>query len=184
MHIWLHKIEVFIDRLLAPLLAAFLVVVIGELFFTHQFEFYKHYADWFDMFVVTILAIDLWFKYARVRKLPTFVKKYWLQIIATIPFFIAFRILEAFGVIAALQRGEVIAQEAFNANRIEKEASILVREVANKEVTRTAHMINTLRVVSRFPRLLKVLPFFEKPTGKHHWHEKKRGRRQHFYQHL
>ncbi len=182
MRIWLHKIEVFIDRLLAPLMAAFLVVIVGELFFTHQFEFYKHYADWFDGFVVLILAVDLWFKYTRVRKLPTFVKKYWLQIIATIPFFVAFRILEALRVIEVLQKGEAFAEEAFASSKIEREAAILIKEVTNQEVTRTAHMINTFRALSRFPRLFKVIPFFEKPTGKHHWHEKKRTRqsKQHF----
>lgn len=174
MHTWLHKIEVFIDRILAPVMAAFLIVVVGELFFTHQFEFYKHYADWFDGFVVLILGTDLWFKYSRVRKLPTFLKKYWLQVIATIPLFVVFRLMEMLRVIEVLQKGEALAHEAFPASQIEKEASVIAHEVANRDVSRTARMINTFRALSRFPHLLNAAPFFEKPTGKHHWHEKKR----------
>ena len=176
MHILMHKIEVLIDRLLAPLLAAFLIVVVGELFFTHQFAFYKHYADWFDLLVVTILAVDLWFKYQRIRKLPDFVRKYWLQIIATIPFFVVFRVMEALRVVEVLQKGEAIAENAFASSKIEKEAALIVKEVTNREVTRTAHMINTFRALSRFPRLLKAAPFFEKPSGRHHVHEKRRRR--------
>ena len=93
MHIALHKIEVVVDRLIPPVLAALLIVIVGELFFSHQFAWYKHYADFFDGFVVLLFAVDLGFKYSRIRKLPTFTKRYWLEIIATIPFFLIFRLL-------------------------------------------------------------------------------------------
>ncbi len=178
MHIALHKIEVVVDRLIPPLLAALLVVIVGELFFSHQFEWYKHSADFFDSFVVLVFAADLGFKYSRVRKLPTFFKKYWLEIIATIPFFLVFRVLELFRFTEFVERGQAIAHEVPVAEKVEKEAAIIVKEAAKAgEVSRTARMINTFRVIGRFPRFfprfVNALHFFERPTGQHHWHEKR-----------
>ena len=173
MHIWLHKIEVLADRLIPPVLAALLVVIIGELFFSSQLEWYQQYADWFDGFVISVFAIDLGFKYSRVRKLPTFLKKYWLEILATIPFFLVFRFMELLRATEIIEKGQSIAHEGLTAAKIEKEAAVVVREAARAgEVTRTARMVRLLRVL-RFSRLLKPLPFFERPTGKHHWHEKR-----------
>ena len=173
MHIWLHKIEVLVDKLIAPVLAALLIVIIGELFFSHQFEWYKHYADLFDGFVILIFAADLGFKYSRVRKLPTFLKNNWLEIIATIPFFLVFRLLEIFRFTEFVERGQAIAHEALAAEKVEREAAVIVKEAARAgEVSRTARMLNTFRALSRFPRFIRAMPFFEKPTGKHHWHEK------------
>ncbi len=175
MHILLHKIEVLVDRLIPPVLAALLIVIIGELFFTHQFEWYRHYADWFDSFVILVFATDLAFKYMRVRKLPTFFRKYWMEIIATIPFFLIFRLMEFLRISDVLEAGQAIAHEGAAAAKIEKEAAVIVKEVARAgEVTRTARMINTFRAIARFPRLFRTAPFFEKPTGNHHWHEKEK----------
>ena len=120
MHIWLHKIEVLVDKLIAPVLAALLIVIIGELFFSHQFEWYKHYADLFDGFVILIFAADLGFKYSRVRKLPTFLKNNWLEIIATIPFFLVFRLLEIFRFTEFVESGQAIAHEALAAEKVER----------------------------------------------------------------
>ncbi len=175
MHIWLHKIEVFVDRLIAPVLAVLLVVIVGELFFSHQFEWYKHYADWFDGFVILVFAADLGFKYSRVRKLPTFFKKYWLEIIATIPFFLVFRLLELFRFTELVERGQALAHEAIVAEKVEQETAIIVKEAAKAgEVSRTAKVLNTFRALGRFPRMIRAVHFFEKPTGNHHWHEKGR----------
>lgn len=188
MHIWLHKIEVLVDRLIPPILAALLIVIVGELFFSHQFEWYKHYADLFDGFIVLVFATDLGFKYARVRKMPTFLKKYWLEIIATIPFFLIFRFLEFFKISDFLETGQAFAhegaaaeklvQEGSVAGKIEREVAIIAKETARAgEVSRTARMINTFRAIGRFPRMIRAASFFERPTGQHHWHEKKRNRR-------
>ena len=188
MHIALHKIEVIVDKLIPPVLAALLIVIVGELFFSHQFEWYKHYADLFDGFIVLVFAVDLSFKYSRIRKLPTFAKKYWLEIIATIPFFLIFRLLEFFKISDVLEAGQAFAhegaaaeklvQEGAAAGKIEREAALIAKEAARAgEVSRTARMLNTFRAIGRFPRFINALHFWEKPTGKHHWHEKKNSRK-------
>ena len=174
MHIALHKIEVLVDRLIPPILAALLIVVVGEIFFTHQFELYKRYADWFDGFVVLVFAVDLWFKYSRIRKLHQFVKKYWMEIFATIPFFLIFRVLEFFKISDLIQTGQAFAHEQSVAQKIEQEAVAIAKEVSKtREITRTARMLDIFRIIGRVPRFLKATPFFEKPTGRHYLHEKR-----------
>ncbi|MBI2144482.1 hypothetical protein HYU17_05030 [Candidatus Woesearchaeota archaeon] len=183
MHIWLHKIEVLVDRLIPPVLAAMLIVIVGEFFFSHQFEWYRHYADFFDGFVVLLFAADLGFKYSRIRKLPIFARKYWLEIIATIPFFLIFRVLEFFKVSDFFETGQVFAHEGLAAGKVEKEVAMIAKEAVRAgEASRTAKMVGLLRAIGRFPRVLRILirsprllsalHFFEKPTGQHYWHEK------------
>ena len=175
MHIWLHKLEVLVDQLIPPLLAALAIVIVGELAFSHQFTLYRHYADWFDGFIVLVFTADLIFKYLRIRKMPEFVKKYWMEIIATIPFFLLFRVMEFFRVSDALEAGQAFAHEGAAAAKIEKEAAMILNEVKRtSEVTRTARIVNTFRAITRFPRLLRAAPFHEKPTGHHYPNEKKR----------
>ncbi len=179
MHIWLHKIEVLVDRLIPPVLATLLAVIVGEIFFSHQFEWYGRYADWFDSFVILVFAADLGFKYSRIRKIGTFARKYWLEIIATIPFFLAFRLLEFLKFTEVVEKGQVLAHEAIAVEKVEREAAVIVKEASQAgEASRTARMLKTFRALSRLPRFIKVLPFFEKPTGQHHWHEKRKGRKQ------
>ncbi len=173
MHIWLHRIELLVDRLIPPMLAALLIVIIGELFFSHQFEWYKHYADLFDGFVIIVFAADLGFKYSRIRKVPAFVKKYWLEIIATIPFFLVFRLLEFFRISDVLETTQAFAHEGAAAGKLEKEVELIAKETARAgEVSRTAKLLNTFRAIGRFPRMIRAAHFFEKPTGQHYWHEK------------
>ena len=172
MHIWLHRLEWFIDKAIAPMLIALLVIIAGEIFLGEHFEAYHTYADYFDMLIISIFAIDLSFKFNRVRKIPEFVKKYWLEIFATIPFFLIFRFTEFLGLRIFIERGQEVAHEVPELQKIEKGGAAIIREAGR--AGRTAKLIRTFRVASRFPRFLKVMPFFEKPTGKHHPHEKKK----------
>ena len=169
MHIWLQKIEVIVDRLIPPILAVLLIVIVGELFFPDQFPEYKLYADIFDGFVILIFAIDLGFKYSRVRKLPAFLRKYWLEVIATLPFFLVFRLLELFKIPDFIEKGQLLAHEAPVMEEVEKEAQAVAKEAARiGESSRTIRMINTFRPLGRFPRFIKALHFFERPTGHQH----------------
>ena len=110
-----------------------------------------------------------------------FVKKYWLEIIATIPFFLVFRVLELFRFTEFVERGQALAHEAIVVEKVEKEAAVIVKEAARAgEASRTTRFLGTFRAISRFPRFIKAMPFFEKPTGRHHWHEKKKPWQQQF----
>lgn len=170
MHIWLHKLEKLVDALIPPLLLLLLFVVGAELFFHERFAAILHYADHIDLVIIAVFAADLAFKYSRVRKIPKFVRKYWLEIIATIPFFLVFRFTEFLGLQELIERGQVAAHEAAELPKLEREAGVIVKE--SGKASRTLRLLRTFRAFSRLPRFLKVLPFYEKPTGRHHWHEK------------
>jgi hypothetical protein len=172
MQIWLHKLEVFIDKVIPPLLVLLLFLILGELFFHERLMPILAYTDYFDGLIVSVFAIDLAFKFHRVRKVPKFVRKYWLEIIATIPFFLIFRITEFFGLQEIVERSQIIAHEAPEISRLERETSAIVKEAG--KIGRTARFLRTMRIVARFPRFLQAVPFFEKPTGRHHWYENKR----------
>ena len=177
MHIVWHKIEVFVDGLIPPVLAALVIVIVAELFFQAQFDRYRNYADLFDGFVVLLFTADLAFKYSRVRKMPSFVRMYWLEILATIPFFLVFRLLDFFNLADFIQKGQAFAHEegvaATTAITIEKEVGAIAKEASKAgEISRTAKLLNTFRAIGRFPRMLNAAHFFEKPTGKHYKREK------------
>jgi len=171
MHIWLHRLEKLVDFVIAPLLVGLLVIIGGEIFLGDKFETYSRYADYFDILLVLVFAVDLSFKFYRVRKIPKFIKSYWVEIIATIPFFLVFRFSSVFGLQEFLERGQTVAHEVPEIQKLEKEAAAIVKEAGR--AGRTARLIRTFKIASRFPRFLRAAPFFEMPTGKHHWHETK-----------
>ncbi len=188
MRLWLHKVEMLVDRAIPPLLLLLLAIIIGELFFSEKLERYQHYVDYFDIFLISLFAVDLAFKFHRVRKIKRFVRTYWIEIIATIPFFLIFRFTEFLGLNELLEQGQRFAHEASEVEKLEREGSAIVKEAGKLErettaivkeagkASRIARVMRSFRVFSRFPRFLKVLPFHERPTGRHHWYEKKRRR--------
>ena len=172
MHVWLHKVEKFADIVIGPLLILLLLVIVGEFFLGEKLEHYSVYIDIFDTILILVFAIDLGFKFNRVRKIPKFLKMYWLQIIAIIPFFLVFRFTELFGLHELIDKGQSLLHEIPEVQKIEKGAVAIVKEAGR--ASRTAKLIRMLRFASRVPRFLGAVPFFEKPTGGHHWSEKRK----------
>ncbi len=189
MRLWLHGVEKLVDRAIPPLLLLLLVIIIGDIFFAEKFEPYHSYVDYFDAFLISVFVVDLAFKFHRVRKVPKFIRTYWIEIIATIPFFLVFRFIEFFGIEGLIEQGQRFAHEAGEVEKLEKEGGSILKEAGKLEretsaivkeagkASRTARVLRSFRVIARFPRFLKALPFHEKPTGKHHWHERRAGRR-------
>ena len=91
---WLHKIEVIVDKIIPYLVLILLILIIGE--FTHYklIEKNENIILIIDYIVVLFFIFDLSFKYYRVRNAKTFIKRYWLDIIAVFPFFLIFRLVE------------------------------------------------------------------------------------------
>ena len=94
MKIWLHKIEVIVDRSIPYNIIVLLFLIIGELFFYEQVQPYIKWINLTDNFVVGVFVIDLIFKYIRIRNIPKFFRKCWMDIIAVFPFFLLFRLFE------------------------------------------------------------------------------------------
>jgi len=185
---WIHKIEVIVDKAIAPCLIILLAVIIMEIGFGGMVETYNLQLpiEIADYTIIAIFTLDLVFKYMKVRHIPEFLKRYWLDIIAVFPFFLLFRFYElAAGLLSpALSEGAQTAQQLLHeGTAVEKEGAMIVREAetivkdAEKmlKTERAAKFTRFLRPILRSPRLLKSAPhttkFFSKPDGEHHERE-------------
>jgi len=185
---WMHKIEVIVDKAIAPCLVLLLAVIVLELGM-HDFVV-EHglqiYIDIADIIIITIFVLDLVFKYLRTRHIPLFLKKYWMDILAVFPFFLMFRFYElTIGVFSpALTEGAEAAQRILHEGvEVEREGVKIAREVEAvvKEgekvvkVERSARFARFLRPLFRSPRFFKAASrtqkFYEKPKGEHHQNE-------------
>ena len=169
---WMHKIELLVDKSIPYCLVIITVMVVGELFFQSYVSPYQFYFSIADSIVVAIFILDLIFKYVRMRYSPLFFKKYWLEIIAVFPTFLVLRMIESFAPIVNI--GESLQKSFHETLAIEQEGKILVQEIerTGKESSRFRYFLKFARPLARAPRLLKAFSFYEKPTGRHHPHEK------------
>jgi len=174
MKLWMHKIEKVIDKLIPPMLLILIVLIIIEIFFK---DFAHHYEFWIillDYIIIAVFVLDVLFKYIRFKPFTKFLSKSWLDILAIFPFAILFRAFEGFFEIFAASELIKESQSIFHsAVEIEKEAGKVIKEVEKVgKIARTTRFTRFIRPVARMPRLIKAFAFHEKPTGKHHPHEK------------
>ena len=174
MKLWMHKVEHVVDKLIPPMLIALIFLIVIELFF-HDFA--HHYEFWIilaDYVVISVFVLDVIFKYIRIKPFKSFLRKSWLDIIAIFPFALMFRVFEGFFEIFAAS--EIIKESQsvlHSAVEMEKEAGKIVREVERAgKAARTTRFARFIRPIARAPRLVKAFAFHEKPTGRHHPHDK------------
>ncbi len=99
------RLEWFFDKMIVPALLVLLVIVIADIFFTGFKYEYERYFLYADLVVLSIFVGDLSFKFRRAASWGGFLRREWLEIIAVMPFFWIFRLLEG-----AIRIGE-LAQE-------------------------------------------------------------------------
>jgi len=177
---WKHTIELIVDRLIPYLVILLAVVIIIELFFEEFAEANYTLLNIVDYVIIAFFAVDLYFKYIRIRNIKSFFRTCWLDILAIFPFVLIFRVVEEVLLYFRISREVRQIQSGLHlATGIEKEAPAILKEGAKiiQEVERTGKISRTrlflrvLKPLQRSPRLLKAVPFYEKPTGKHHIHE-------------
>lgn len=182
---WLHKLENIVDKIIPYCLIVLIVIIVLELGF-HSFVVEKNLSlslDIVDYFIIFIFVFDLIFKYNRIRNVPLFLRKYWLEVIAVFPFFLIFRLAElAFG-IREISEGVKTAQSITHSTaELEKEVAILregeklLREGEKiAKIERSTRLSKFLRPLLRIPRFFKKIPemlhFYNKPTGEHYPNE-------------
>ena len=81
----MSQLDRVVQKLIPPTLIALLTVTIYDWFFAPI-----AWIGIFDAFVITIFAIDLWYRYQEASSFFGWVRAYWLDIIATIPFNLIF----------------------------------------------------------------------------------------------
>lgn len=94
MHKGLHSFHVVVDKLIFPSLLIILALVVLEFSFPLLAKPYRNIIDAVDLAIIVLFSIDLCFKYARARSVSGFLRRHWLEILAIIPFFLLFRIVE------------------------------------------------------------------------------------------
>ena len=129
-----------------------LTVSIIELFY--DVTNFTTLIDIFDIFIIAIFAIDLRFRWKELPHFIPFVKKYYLEIIATIPFNFIFLGIEYLAFTRALRGVRIVARIA--------------------RFARYGRIIRLLRFVTRAPRFIRMRHHL-KPTTirKVQPHEKK-----------
>lgn len=166
MNKWLKKLEVVVDKFIPYLIILLLFVIIIDLFFHEIAELYKFEIGFLDGFIVLVFVIDLAFKYNKVRNIPSFIRKYWLEILAVFPFYLVFRALEL--TLGFLEVSGLIKQSQnilHSGVEIEKEIALVTKEAREIEEigSRTGRIARTFRSISRTPRLVAAASFYEEP---------------------
>jgi len=168
------KLEHFIDRIIPYLLVVILVILILEFFFHKIAEKYSLYIEILDIIIILVFVIDLSFKYNRMRNLKKFLKSYWLEILAIFPFFLIFRAFEELALVTgafgeALNPSQKILHEGLELSKIEE---VVAREGKLAEAGRSERFLRFLKPVTRSPRLLEAIEFYEEPKHHHNLFEK------------
>ena len=165
----LRKTELFVDKFIPYLLVLLIFIIVIELFFHNIAEQYRYHINLLDGFIVLVFLLDLYFKYQQTKNIPTFVKKYWLEILAVFPFYLVFRFIETtlgfLEVSGLIKQGQNIVHSGLE---VEKEVAVIGREVVEAEKlekigARSRALARTFRTISRTPRLIAATQFYEEP---------------------
>lgn len=154
-----EKIHNWTDRLVGPALLVILVVVLLEVFMPDLAHRYHTAILVADYAAITVFLVDLSFKFKRASTWKGFLKQYWLEIIAVMPGFILFRILDTLFVIT---RSAELGQDAIHlATRSERLAALF----SGGELSRAARLERLTRGLSRTPRFAKAAKFYDEPSA-------------------
>ena len=173
---WWEEIEVIVDGAIPYLLLVLLGIIIIEFFFKELALKYHTFISILDWIIIAFFVIDLIFKYLRIRVLPIFLKRYWLDILAVFPFFLVFRLFEEVARLLGevkelplqMQKVVHVGLELKEA-RLAEEAAKLTKEVEGaSELSRTERFARFLIPAEKAPKVLKTVAFYEDPKHKHH----------------
>ncbi len=145
---WTKPIERFVNHSIPYVLVLLTLLIIAD--FTSFGVTYHKWVLAGDYVVILFFVADLFFKWFHVRKLKRFVRLYWIDILAVFPFYVFFRLFDAFRDILFI--GEE-AQKIAHETRLAREARLL-REY--ESAAKFAKEGKFLRVGVRFLRLLRA----------------------------
>lgn len=171
---WLHKVEEVVDKSIPYLVLILLILIVLDIFYNNLVLPYENQILIIDYFIVIVFIIDLSFKYYRVRNAKTFLKRYWLDIIAVFPFFLLFRVVEEIIILTriseTLGKSQEILHTGVEIGRItqaaDEEARVLKEIQEASKLERTSMVARIIRPAERVPRVIRMLHFYEKPKSK------------------
>ena len=159
---YLEKFEKLIDKLILPSLIAVFFIVITALLFSDFYSQYKTIINILDNLVISIFVIDIGFKVYRAKEWDNFLRQHWLEIVAVLPAFMFYRIIEGFFI--AL---EYVEKSQHVAHLLEGARSgRFAAFIGGGGLPRSERLARFIRPLSRSPRLAKAVNFYESPE--HH----------------
>ncbi len=103
-----ERTEQTIDNIVPYALIVLFIVILVEFLYPAYLASYSIYLSIIDWGIIILFIVDLTFKFNRIRNIPLFMRRHYLDIIATIPFFIVFRFFEgAAGIMRLASRGAI-----------------------------------------------------------------------------
>ncbi len=171
---WLHKVEVFVDKIIPYLVLILLILIILDIFYHEKTLPYQNQILILDYFIVLVFIIDLSFKYYRVKNAKIFIKKYWVDILVVFPFFLLFRLIEEIIILTRISESLAETQKFLHTGveitRISQEANEeakILREIQEaSRLERTSMIARIIRPAERIPRIWRMLHFYESPENK------------------
>lgn len=154
-HAFFRWCEWFTDMVIPYLLVVLGIELILEnpFWVLYSLEHFEPFMSYFDYFVVFFFVVDLTFKWVHVRNLVKFVKLYWLDIVAVLPFYLGFRVYARFAAIATLSEevaeAQRVAHEVVLAReaKLLREAELLAKE--EKILRESRPLVRALRTIGR-----------------------------------
>ncbi len=147
------KLDGIIQYLIPPSLLLLMVLTIWELFYGVG-AFMRRLIEIFDIYVIVIFATDLYYRWREIPKVYgssriwPYLKRHWLDIIATVPFNLILGGVEALVLLRSL-RGIRIIGRAARAFRLLRAA-------------RYARLLRLLRFAARAPRFIRMRKHLKK----------------------
>lgn len=104
------KLDNLVQTLIPPLLVILLTLSILEIF--TDVSRYTLLIDAFDLFLVLVFIIDLYYRWFETPNFPEYMKKHWLDIIASIPFNLIFLGVDYLVFTRALKGVKIVSRAA------------------------------------------------------------------------
>lgn len=151
---FLRAFEWFTDLIIPYLLIALAIelAVDNPLWQLYDLHYLEPFITYFDYFILFFFVTDLVFKWFHVRNVIKFVKLYWLDILAVLPFYFAFRVYARIAALAAVGEEIAEAQKVAHEVVLAREARLL-REA--EMIAREERLLREARPLTRFIRTIE-----------------------------
>lgn len=138
-----ERLEKATDMIVPYALVVLFISLTAEIIYPENLAPYALQLAILDWSIIFIFLVDLTFKFRKIGNFSRFIKKYWLDVIATIPFFVVFRFFQ----------GMALAFEFIARGAVEIPAH-------------TTAFLRFLRPLARFPRFARMLEHIENISSK------------------
>lgn len=143
-----NKLEVFVEHSMPYVFVLLSFLIIVE--FTHLSESYYFYLRAGDFIVVSFFAVDLSFKWMHAKRTLTFLRLYWIDLVAIFPFYFFFRFYRAVSDLVLITEE---AQRVVHEAQLARELKVLRETESAAKALREGRI---LRATVRFLRLIRA----------------------------